>query len=1085
MPRCNGATGDGGHVKDGYDCLSFAGLTLYGWHLIVEPKVFEDKPVTQIAFEQSLSQPGTCVRSRHDAGLVGESTGRTRDDGDGLMVQVRFPGQQARFEMAEDLEPADTELDGREQVLAGKFASASHLRKRLTSIQLAGQLSEMIYSLDTTDTLFMPHQFKPLLALLDSPSRGVLIADEVGLGKTIEAGLIWTELRFRTNATRLLVVCPAVLTDKWKQELYRRFGTTAQVMNARELLAHLQQGEAAPKVPAIICSLQGIRPPTDATDADSTHDSAVARLARFFNDAHGQALFDLVVIDEAHYLRNHQTSSAFLGQLLRPVAEYFILLSATPVNNRSTDLFNLVSLVDPDQFRFEGEFENVLGANRPLVRLANQLKRPEAGIAMIREALNEAELHWLFRNSESLKLFKESLADRDDTEILTPEERVVMSHRLERVNLLGQVIVRSRKREVLENRVERKVQNFPVPMTATEQDFYQRVTEAVITYGLVNGGVQGFLLATPQRQMSSCMFAAASRWLGHGNAWADDEAEAFAYDAFSEDIDLGALISVTGYVARALSGHVDLEALHANDSKYNRLEALLQEYFRSYPNEKAIVFSYFRDTLGYLANRLEAVGIPALVVMGGDDKQARIDEFRESDRYKVLLASEVAAEGVDLQFMRFLVNYDLPWNPMRVEQRIGRIDRIGQQAQAISIANLVYQDTIDDRILTRLFEKLKLFEDALGCTEDVIQDGISLLTRDLLSGHLTPEQQERRIDQARAVMEQNRRNMAEIQEHEADFVGLGEFVRNKVSHARQTQRRITDQDLQLHIREYLEENAPGYVMRMDPGGATGTIRLGADATARLIRFRENRQLPRSKLESGGDTDVVIRNHVNRGDVSGRYELINQYHPLVRMIADHESRCLHRDLVVAAEVELPDLGLELAPGDYAFAAEIWRFDGARREETVRALFLPVHGGAPIGGESGFDLINCLRSQTRDWVDIGTCLPDKGAASELLESTNATLLRQFREARKAFLAENADRIRIQRESLGRHLQRRIGKLEEAMQRVAESHRANYRRMAEGQIRELRQKHEVAVAMLDHREQPNVTRSGLISGFVRIRG
>jgi len=393
-------------------------------------------------FERSLSSPGTQVRSRHDAGLVGESTGRTRDDGDGLIVQVRFPGHQPRFEMAEDLEPADIELDDREQVLAGKFARASHLRKRLTSVQLAGQLSEMIYSMDTTDTQFMPHQFKPLLALLDSPSKGVLIADEVGLGKTIEAGLIWTELRFRTHATRLLVVCPAVLTDKWKQELYRRFGTTAQVMNAKELLQHLQQGEAAPKVPAIICSLQGIRPPTDATDEDSSSNSPVVRLARHLNDAQGQTLFDLVVIDEAHYLRNPETSSAFLGQLLRPVAEYFVLLSATPVNNRSTDLFNLVSLVDPDQFRFEGEFENVLGANRPLVRLANHLKRPEASIGIVREALEEAELHWLFRNSESLQLLKESLGERDDTEVLAPEERVAMSHRLERVNLLGQVIVR-------------------------------------------------------------------------------------------------------------------------------------------------------------------------------------------------------------------------------------------------------------------------------------------------------------------------------------------------------------------------------------------------------------------------------------------------------------------------------------------------------------------------------------------------------------------------------------------------------------------------------------------------------------------
>lgn len=1041
--------------------------------------------MSQSVFEQSLSHPGTRVRSRHDAGLVGESTGRIRDDGDGLMVQVRFPGLQPRFEMAEDLEPADTELDDREQVLSGKFASASHLRKRLTSVQLVGQLSEMIYSLDTTDTQFMPHQFKPLLALLDSPSKGVLIADEVGLGKTIEAGLIWTELRFRTHATRLLVVCPAVLTDKWKQELYRRFGTAALVMNARELLQHLQQGEAAPKVPAIICSLQGIRPPTDATDDDANTKLAVVRLARYLNDAQGQTLFDLVVIDEAHYLRNHQTSSAFLGQLLRPVADYFILLSATPVNNRSTDLFNLVSLVDPDQFRFEGEFENVLGANRPLVRLANQLKRPEASIGMVREALDEAELHWLFSNSESLKLFKQSLAERDDAEVLTPEERVAMNHRLERVNLLGQVIVRSRKREVLENRVERKVRNFPVPMTVAEQEFYQRVTEAVISYGLQNGGVQGFLLATPQRQMSSCMFAAASRWLGRGGEWGEEETEDFAYDAYGEDIELSGLTSVSGYVARSLAGHVDLKALREHDSKYHQLEALLKEYARDYPREKVIVFSYFRDTLGYLKERLESAGIAALVVMGGDDKQARIDEFCQSDRYKVLLASEVAAEGVDLQFMRFLVNYDLPWNPMRVEQRVGRIDRIGQQAQAISVANLVYQDTIDDRILTRLFEKLKLFEDALGCTEDVLQDGISLLTRDLLSGHLTAEQQERRIDQARAVMEQNRRNMAEIQEHEADFVGLGEFVRNKVAHARSNQRRITDQDLQLHIREYLEENAPGYVMRMDPGGVTGTIRLGAEATARLIRFRESHQLPRTKLESGGDADVVIRNHVNRGEHPAKYELINQYHPLVRMVADHESRSQHRDLVVAAEAELADLGLDVSPGDYAFAAEIWQFEGARREETIRAFFVPVRGGEPISGEPGFDLVNGLRARTRDWVDISPCLPDKIAAVELLENAKAALLRQFREARKVFEAENADRIRIQRESLARHLQRRIDKLEAAMQRVDESHRANYRRMATGQIRDLRQKHEVAVAGLDQREQPSVVRSGLISGFVRIRG
>lgn len=1033
-------------------------------------------------FELSLSQEGTKVRSRHDAGLIGFCTGRTRDDGDGLMVHVRFPGQQPQFEMAEDLEPADDELDERDQVLSGRFAHASHMRKRLTSVQLAGQLAEMIYSLDTTDTKFMPHQFKPLLALLDSPSKGILIADEVGLGKTIEAGLIWTELRFRTSATRMLVVCPAVLMEKWKQELFRRFGTNSQFMSAKELLQHLEQGEAAPKVSAIICSLQGIRPPTDATDEDSSSQSASARLARFLDAAQDQTLFDLVVIDEAHYLRNHETSSAMLGQLLRPIADYFILLSATPVNNRSRDLFNLVSLVDPDQFRFESEFEGLLGANRPLVRLANQLKRPNATIGMVRDAVNDVAQHWMFENSASLKLVLEDLEGRDDGEEMSPEDRVAFNHRLERINLLGQIIVRSRKREVLENRVERKVRNYSVEMTAAEQEFYKRVTDAVISYSLSNNGVQAFLLAMPQRQMSSSMYSAAHRWLVSERDLDSEESDEFAFDAFGEEIE-GDGPSVSRYVARALTGHIDVQELRNADSKYNRLESLLTQFFRDAPGEKAIVFSYFRDTLDYLQKRLEGVGIPALVVKGGDDKQARIDEFRESGRYKVLLASEVAAEGVDLQFMRFLVNYDLPWNPMRIEQRIGRIDRIGQEAEAIGIANLVYKDTIDDRILTRLFEKLRLFEDALGCTEDVIQDGISLLTRDLLSKYMTAEQQELRIDQARIAMETNRRDMAEIQEHEADFVGLGELVRDKVSHARSTKRRITDEDLQQHIRDYLEDHAPGYILRMDPGGATGILKLPPAATAELRRFREARKLPRSKLESGGEVDIVIRNHVNRGDSPGKCELINQYHALVRMIADVDSRNQQHDLVVAAEAVCSSLGHDVQVGDYAFAAEIWKFEGARREETIRASFVPMTGGDTINGEQAFDMLNSLRSQASNWIDINNQLSDKAEAAERLEQAKSMLLRQFREARITYQAENSDRVRLQRDSLDRALNRRIDKLQQSIVTVSDKQKTQYKKMTEGKIKKLREVHDVAIASLVHREQPTTSRNGVVSGFLRV--
>jgi len=1033
------------------------------------------------AFNESLAISGTRVRLRHDPALVGECTGRVRDDGDGVMAQVRFPGQQPQFEMAEDLEPAEVELDDATQLREGRFARSAHLRKRLTAVQLGGQLSELIYSLDMTETDFMPHQFKPLLALLDSPSKGVLIADEVGLGKTIEAGLIWTELRFRTNATRLLIVCPAMLTEKWKQELARRFGTVAQVMNAKELLDHLSDIEASQRPSAVICSLQGIRPPTGWDDEKEPAKSPAAALARRLDEASGQMLFDLVVIDEAHYLRNEATSSAKLGRVLRPVAEHFILLSATPVNNRSSDLFNLVSLVDPEQFRFEAEFENILSANLPLVKLANQLKRADVSMDTVQKGLVETAEHWLFENSASLKLVMDEFMSRPAEEALTLEDRVEVNQRLERINLLGQIVVRSRKRDVLENRVERKVVRRAAKMTSEETKVYDLVTESILDYAFDHDGVEGFLLAMPQRQMSSCMYAATKRWLAASEINSDDEAE-LAYEAFG--LDESAPISpILSYVSRAVAGKVDLARLRSEDSKFDQLLELLKRYLDEAPNEKVLVFSYFRGTLDYLCERLGEEGIAAMVVKGGDDKQGKIDTFRESTRFQVLLSSEVAAEGVDLQFMRLLVNYDLPWNPMKVEQRIGRIDRIGQKAEAISIVNLVFADTIDDRILVRLFEKLKLFEDSLGCTEEVLGDSISALTKELISANLTEQQQIERIDNTRMAIERRRLDQAMIEEHEADFIGLGDYVRDRVSHAKKSQRRITDDDLRTHIRDYLEDNAPGYVMRMDPGSAgTGVIGLPAEMVVRLEKYREASNLPRSRLESGHETEIVIRNHVNRGGVPANRELINQFHPLARLTAVSNPAENIDGYLYAISATSEDLGINLLPGDYVFAAETWLFEGARREETVRAVFLHLESGQAISGNDGFDLLNSLRTHGDDWVDARARLPRVDECLENLDRARAQLLSQYRAARLTNQAENADRIRIQRESQNRNLERRRQKLLEVMGRDGAS-RARVEAMTKGKIRKLEEQHKVALARLDAREALVARHEVLAEGFVRI--
>lgn len=1032
-------------------------------------------------FVDSLTEQGTRVRLRADPSQVGETTGKTLDDGSGLLVHVRFPGRRAKFEMLEDLEPADVQPDESTLMSEGRFARAASLRKRLTAVQLKGRLSELIYSLDTTNTQFMPHQFKPLFALLDSPSKGLLIADEVGLGKTIEAGLIWTELRFRTNATRLLVVCPAMLTDKWKKELSYRFGTDARIMGAGELLEWLDKGPAAPQGAAIICSLQGIRPPSDWQDEKSPPNSPGARLARRLAAAADSALFDLVVIDEAHYLRNKETSSAELGRLLRPVSEYLLLLSATPVNTRGDDLFNLVSLVDPDQFQYPHLFAQILQANRPLVLAANQLKARLTTPSMLLESLREAADHWLLQESASLKRLCTEMEPLPPETPLSAEARVEINQQLERVNLLGQVVVRTRKRDVFENRVERKPGRLSAQMSSPEKLLYQAVSEAIADYALQNSGVEGFLLAMPQRQMASSMYAAAKRWLS--SVPDSQELSELAFEAFDQIEEVSAS-PVASHVATRVAGRVDLAALRAEDSKFGLLLDLLKRHQREYPDEKVLLFSYFRGTLDYLRERLEEVGIPALVVKGGDNKQALIDEFEATPRYRVLLSSEVASEGVDLQFMRVVINYDLPWNPMKVEQRIGRIDRIGQQADAISIFNMVYADTIDERILIRLFERLNLFESSLGCTEEVLGDSITQLTQELLSARLTPEQEIARIEDTRRAIEQRKRDQALVDENEADLIGLGDYVRSRAEQAQRAQRRITDEDLLAHIRDYLEVHAVGYALRMDPAQPVlGVLKLPPEAAVRLERFREQQHMVKSALESGYEVPVAVRNHVSPGEMVRGHELINQYHPLIRMIAASDGGTDTVMQLHAVQVSVSRFGLSVPAGDYAFAAELWTFVGAREEETVRAVFSPLGNGSSVVAGAAFDLLNALRAHGSDWINPRAAMADADEALAVLDQARAMLARQYKADVSAHEAENADRVRLQRQGVERNAARRRDSLQERLNRALQMGQKNSAQLTRGSLRKLDERTRVALARLDSRQVLNTKRDGLAEGFVRV--
>jgi SNF2 family DNA or RNA helicase len=228
------------------------------------------------------------------------------------------------------------------------MSDAENIALTLTATKLRDPLTDVIYSFQTSRTLFRPYQFKPVLKMLMGTKQRILIADEVGLGKTIEAGLIWSELDLRMPMENVLVVCPAALKKKWQDEMYRRFDRKLEDLNNERLSTWLDQIELGRSEPLkAIASLEGLR--------SSIHLERLARLA---------PRFDLIIVDEAHYLRNSHTQSFALGEIISDIADALVFLSATPLNLGNNDLFNLLNLLDSSQFFDRGVFDDQLHIHR-------------------------------------------------------------------------------------------------------------------------------------------------------------------------------------------------------------------------------------------------------------------------------------------------------------------------------------------------------------------------------------------------------------------------------------------------------------------------------------------------------------------------------------------------------------------------------------------------------------------------------------------------------------------------------------------------------------------------------------------------
>jgi len=310
--------------------------------------------------------PGVTVYLADNPGRIGRTTGRTKTAGTYLLVEVEFGPNERPFKRYDLLERVEESHNLQDVLRAGRFGTPSDIRRVLTFEKIKGDLTNVFYSMEASNTDFYAHQFKPVMRFIESSVGSLLIADEVGLGKTIEATYAWKELQAREGARRFLIVCPSMLKEKWRGDLRNRFNISAEIVSTPQLLDKAeyiaQRRGADPFV--YITSLEGVRTPSNFDD--EANQGTKARLARLLHAnaaAEDFALFDLVVVDEAHYLRNPSTANNRVARLLRDASRHLILLTATPIQLHSENLYQLLRLIDPDQFYDFAVFDDILRAN--------------------------------------------------------------------------------------------------------------------------------------------------------------------------------------------------------------------------------------------------------------------------------------------------------------------------------------------------------------------------------------------------------------------------------------------------------------------------------------------------------------------------------------------------------------------------------------------------------------------------------------------------------------------------------------------------------------------------------------------------
>ena len=816
------------------------------------------------------------------------------------------------------------------------WVDVDHFRNMMTSYQINNPSGQNLYSLNSARIDFVPYQFRPALKMIHSDEPRILIADSVGVGKTIEAGLIIKELSARHQLEKILIICPRPLVAerKWELEM-RRFDEEFIPLDGATLRQAISDTDRDTEWPrrynkAIVpYSILDNR----AYSGESTKKQKSIGLVDLVPPVH----FDLVIIDEAHHIRNGSMDKdkAFAYKCTKYFCDHadaVVMLTATPLQTGDDDLFTLLNVLRPDIVIDKRTF--------------SMMSMPNAYIAKCTKLIRSADDNWQEKSVQELLQVRktqwgdsviaanplyDSILARLHQEEISREERIRLLSDVESLHSFSTMINRTRRRDIQDFCI-RHTSTIETEFTPQQRQLHDELLrfEASALTTLHNARSVSFMMSTIRRQAASCIFGLAPHIrdiIEHRFREMNDDPE---IEFVNYDVDSQSTDSLIQLAQRVL--HM-ADSLPEYDPKFEKTYEIIQQK-QNCENNKVMLFSTFRHTLYYLKKKLLDCGLRVEQVDGSVKDEQRYELKRRFELEKtnpeavdILLFTEVGSEGLDYQFCDMMINYDLPWNPMRIEQRIGRIDRRGQKSEAVNIYNIITEGTVDADIYHRCLMRIGVFENSIGECEEILGQVASQIEKIVIDSKLTDAERRKKLEQmadneVRKIIELNK-----LEEEEKELFGfeLSEFTTTQEIR-RAEDPWVNQNSLRLLINSYLQERlGPGSYILGD--GNHKTLRLSANARSQikadLAKLPTSHSALRRNWENylnGKRPTASITFDAEAAEKNRESMFITALHPLTKQAAQHFASADTAYIKIRAFSEV------LPNGMYPFSVYAWRYTG---------------------------------------------------------------------------------------------------------------------------------------------------------------